>query len=122
MYSGFARHIRSMIRGKETKGAINKFKTTFNATKKVLFYSLRCQGNWQEHLIRKRIRPGLPTLFIKIKSTAQVTPTQLSSLSKITKDFGECEAICFSQGPRRKQVDNITVYPWAEGIQRFFAE
>ncbi|GJM06744.1 MAG: ATPase [marine bacterium B5-7] len=67
-------------------------------------------------------RPGLPTLFIEIKSTTQVNPSQLSSLMQITKDFGECEAICFSQDPRRKQVDNITVYPWAEGVEHFFGQ
>lgn len=67
-------------------------------------------------------RPGEPYLFIEIKSTKQVRAEDLTSLSKIAKDFGSCEAVCFSRDPVRKVIDNVTVYPWQEGLKKFFSD
>lgn len=65
-------------------------------------------------------RPGKPILFIEIKSSTQVVEEDLSTYSRLVKDFGECEAVCFSRDTYRKQIANITVYPWQEGIEKFF--
>lgn len=65
---------------------------------------------------RARSRP----IFIEIKSKDAVSEEDLSSLIKLSSDFGECEAICLSQDPRKKKIGHVTVYPWQEGLQYIF--
>jgi predicted AAA+ superfamily ATPase len=65
-------------------------------------------------------RPGLPTLFIEIKSTEDVKSQQLTSLPMLAKDFGNCEAICLSRDPYPKQLGSIKVLPWRDGIKHYF--
>lgn len=65
-------------------------------------------------------RPGLPILFIEIKSAGSVALQDLSNFIKITNDFGECEAVCFAKVSISKIYDNITVMPWQFGIKKFF--
>jgi predicted AAA+ superfamily ATPase len=65
-------------------------------------------------------RPGKPLLMIEIKSASHVAEDDLRSFISLTNDFGECEAVCFSRDEHRKSYQHITVYPWKEGIQKFF--
>jgi len=65
-------------------------------------------------------RPGLPLLFIEIKSTQHVQSEHLRTLKKISHDFGVCEAICFSCDTYAKNLDGIHVFPWKQGLQRYF--
>jgi predicted AAA+ superfamily ATPase len=65
-------------------------------------------------------RPGQKILFIEIKSSRMVEPRHLSTLRNLAHDFGDCEAVCFSQDPFRKQLDSLMVYPWQEGIKKYF--
>jgi len=65
-------------------------------------------------------RPGQPYLFIEIKSSTEITSQSLKSLRQLAKDFQNCEAICFSQDIYIKKYGDITVYPWREGIKKFF--
>lgn len=65
-------------------------------------------------------RPGKKILFIEIKSTSNVTQESLSSFIKLTKDFGECEAICLSDDPLEKMLGHVRVLPWKIGIKRYF--
>ena len=65
-------------------------------------------------------RPGQQILFIEIKSSSMVAEDNLTALERLAHDFGECEAVCFSQDEQRKKLGNITVYPWREGIRKFF--
>jgi predicted AAA+ superfamily ATPase len=65
-------------------------------------------------------RPGLPLLFIEIKSLNAVRQSDLSAFSKLTGDFKNCEAICFSNDPRKKHFGHITVVPWQKGVAEFF--
>ena len=65
-------------------------------------------------------RPGMPLLFIEIKSSENVQPAHLTTLKKMAHDFGNCEAICLSCDPYPKQIDGITVYPWRLGIETYF--
>lgn len=66
-------------------------------------------------------RPGLPPLFIEIKSASQVTKDNLRSFIQLTKDFKDCEAVCFSNDPHVKQIEHVTVFPWQEGIKKYFS-
>lgn len=65
-------------------------------------------------------RPGLPLLFIEIKSSDNVQPTHLATLKKLAHDFGNCEAICFSCDSYAKQLEGIKIIPWQEGIKQYF--
>lgn len=68
-------------------------------------------------------RPGLPILFIEIKSAKHITEVDISSFIKLTEDFSKiehCEAVCFSNDPHPKQFERVTVYPWQEGIIKYF--
>ncbi len=65
-------------------------------------------------------RPGLPILFIEIKSAERVEQEKLRSFNTLCQDFGACESVCFSRDPYAKQMGNILVLPWQEGLKRFF--
>lgn len=65
-------------------------------------------------------RPGEKYLFIEIKSTNNVKNEQLSTFQRLVADFGQCDAVCFSRDPHAKQLNEILVLPWQEGIKRFF--
>ncbi|MFM8454067.1 MAG: ATP-binding protein [Gammaproteobacteria bacterium] len=68
-------------------------------------------------------RPGKPLLCIEIKSSSQISEPDLKSFINLTKDLAkslECEAVCFSQDPHPKQIENVLVLPWAIGIKKYF--
>ncbi len=66
-------------------------------------------------------RPGKPLLLIEIKSSNNVLREAISSFMKLTNDFEDAEAICFSNDPFEKIINNIRVLPWQEGIKEYFA-
>jgi predicted AAA+ superfamily ATPase len=84
------------------------------------FSYLRTKDDAEVDLIVER--PGEKLLFIEIKSTNDVSLEQLSTFSKLAEDFRDCEAICFSQDPRRKNLRNVQVFPWLEGLKKFFTK
>jgi uncharacterized protein len=65
-------------------------------------------------------RPGEQLLLIEVKSSKQVRSEDLNSLQTIAREMGNCEAVCFSQDPRKKKMGDVTIYPWRKGIERFF--
>lgn len=67
-------------------------------------------------------RPGQEILFIEIKSSTDVQEQQLSNVKQLARDFGQCEVVCFSRDTFAKKLDGVMVYPWADGIQRYFAK
>jgi len=66
-------------------------------------------------------RPAKPLLLIEIKSGTQVKKMELKNLQDIAKELGNCEAVCFSNDPLRRKIDNVMIYPWQEGIKNFFS-
>jgi uncharacterized protein len=67
-------------------------------------------------------RPGQKILFIEIKSTTIVESRHLTTLKTLTRDFGDCETICLCREQYIKKIDDITIYPWAIGIKKYFFE
>ena len=67
-------------------------------------------------------RPGLPLLFIEIKSSNQVRTEQLRTIKTMSADFGICEAICLSCDTYAKNLDGIKVLPWQQGLQTYFTD
>ena len=82
------------------------------------FSYLRTRNDVEVDLIVER--PGEKLLFIEIKSTDNVRDGQLKSFSKIVDDFKDCEAICLSNDLRVRRKGNITIFPWREGLNKFF--
>lgn len=65
-------------------------------------------------------RPGQPLLLVEIKSSSSVNAEQLSSLKSVAEDLHNSQAVCFSNDPRKRVVNGITVWPWREGLKHFF--
>ncbi|MFO1257760.1 MAG: ATP-binding protein [Gammaproteobacteria bacterium] len=65
-------------------------------------------------------RPGKAILFIEVKSSNDVKSQHLTTLKQLAKDFGDCEAVCFSRDNFAKRLDGVTIFPWQEGIKRYF--
>lgn len=65
-------------------------------------------------------RPGKKLLFIEIKSTTLVNEAQLHGFIRLSQDFGECEAVCFSRDAYAKQLGVVTILPWQAGLKQYF--
>lgn len=65
-------------------------------------------------------RPGQSILFIEIKSATTVESRHLSTLKTLSRDFGDCEAICLCREQYIKKIDDIMIYPWSVGIKKYF--
>jgi predicted AAA+ superfamily ATPase len=65
-------------------------------------------------------RPGKPLLLIEIKSSTQVDQFMLSSFIRFSKDVPNSQAICLSNDPYPKLIENITVMPWQQGLKDIF--
>src|SRR5204863_6450409 len=77
------------------------------------FSFLRTKDDAEIDLIVER--PGLPRLFIEIKSAKHIAEVDISSFMRLIDDFSKmepCEAVCFSNDPHPKQFEKVTVYPW----------
>lgn len=67
-------------------------------------------------------RPGKSLLFIEIKSTHEIEKTDLSSFIRLSRDHGDCEAICLSRDPYLKKIDHVICYFWRDGIKHIFSD
>lgn len=67
-------------------------------------------------------RPGEQLLLIEIKSSSRVDFLKLANLKKFAEDMGHCEAVCLSNDSQKRTKDNVTIYPWSEGIKKFFVQ
>lgn len=65
-------------------------------------------------------RPGKLPLFIEIKSSTQVNPEMISSFLHLSKDFGQCEAICICDESYEKMIEHVRVIPWKTALKRYF--
>lgn len=66
-------------------------------------------------------RPAKPLLLIEIKSSKQVKEVDLKNLRDIAAELEDCEAVCFSNDPLPRKLGNIMIYPWQEGVKKFFS-
>lgn len=66
-------------------------------------------------------RPGQSTLLVEIKSTHDVTDHMLKPLILLKKEFQHAEALCLSNDPYAKKIDDILVLPWQQGLEKIFS-
>lgn len=84
------------------------------------FYYVKTKDDVEIDLIVDR--PNQKLLCIEIKSSHHVKEDKLSSFVKLVQDIGNCEAICISQEPRARRVDDLLILPWEEALQRYFVQ
>lgn len=65
-------------------------------------------------------RPGQQPLFIEIKSKDEIERSDLSGFIRLSRDFGDCEAICLSRDRFSKKLDHVIAYYWQDGINKIF--
>ncbi|MBT6842719.1 MAG: ATP-binding protein [Candidatus Melainabacteria bacterium] len=65
-------------------------------------------------------RPRQKTLFVEIKSSRELADDSLRNLAELSRDFGDCEAICFSRDSHARLVNGVQILPWQEGLQKYF--
>ncbi|MDQ2994465.1 MAG: AAA family ATPase [Pseudomonadota bacterium] len=63
-----------------------------------------------------------PLVFITINSSKCITEKHLATLKEVTKYYWDAEAVCFSREEHIRMHNNITIYPWAEGIKKYFGD
>lgn len=61
-------------------------------------------------------RPGLKSAFVEIKSSRLVTDSHLRHIKALKRDFPNFDAFCFSQEPRARSHEGVTICPWQEGF------
>jgi predicted AAA+ superfamily ATPase len=67
-------------------------------------------------------RPGKLPLFIEIKSATQISHESISSFIHLSKDFGECEAVCICDESYERMIEHVRVIPWQSALRRYFIE
>lgn len=60
-------------------------------------------------------RPGKPLLLVEIKSATQVSPSHFHRQIAASKEL-KAELICLCNEPKKKQYDELSVFPWKEGL------
>lgn len=95
---------------------IRKFIAYFHDEYKMSFL---CDKNGQEIDVIVQ-RPNLPTLLIEIKSTDDVQKYHLSNIINLKVEFTDYTLLCFSQDKNKKIIDEVSVWPWQEGIIHYF--
>ena len=65
-------------------------------------------------------RPNQPTLLLEIKSAQTLKKEHVKTLQHCAPMLGKVECICLARIERRLKFDNVTAYPWQEGITKFF--
>ncbi|MCB0341239.1 MAG: ATP-binding protein [Pseudobdellovibrionaceae bacterium] len=86
------------------------------ARKKWEFYYLRTKDDVEIDLLIDI--PKRPTVCIEIKSSSQVTRSDLRSFIAISADMKNIRAICLSNDPVKKKIDHVECFHWREGIEQ----
>jgi predicted AAA+ superfamily ATPase len=79
------------------------------------FSYVATQGGLEVDLVVER--PGLPTVFVEIKSTSNVREDHLKHLQSLSADFPEYEAMCLCRESSPRKIGTISVLPWKMGIE-----
>ena len=66
-------------------------------------------------------RPGGALTAIEIKSSSEVSAVEIGKLSKFGKEIGATELMVLSQERTARKINDVTVYPWEQGIAALFA-
>ncbi|MEK7122825.1 MAG: AAA family ATPase [Patescibacteria group bacterium] len=62
-------------------------------------------------------RPGLPLLFVELKSGEFINDSALRPLRSVVESVAGSEGLCVSREPRKRRVGKILVCPWQDAAQ-----
>ncbi len=79
------------------------------------FSYLQTNNNLEIDIIIER--PGLPTAFVEIKSSKNITEEDLSSLKSVKRDSPKSQFYCLSNDPVDKVENGIEILHWKKGFQ-----
>lgn len=65
-------------------------------------------------------RPAQKTLYLEIKSTKNITESDISSFLKLSQEFQNAEFTCLSNDPAEKQFGHVKCSYWEDGIRNLF--
>jgi len=65
-------------------------------------------------------RPGQTTLAIEIKSATLVDEVEIGKMQRLGNDLENSELVILSRETLRRQVQDVSIQPWREGILRIF--
>ncbi len=69
----------------------------------------------------RKLKRGVHLLYRLWKRLRDmVMHLNLSSFIRLSRDFGDCEAICLSRDRYLKKIENVTSYFWQDGIKMIF--
>lgn len=88
------------------------------AQKDFKFSYLRTKDGAEIDLVVER--PNDKILFVEIKSSEEVNSEKLNNLRQLTKDH-KAEGVCFSRDKHARKSDNIVIYPWKDGLKKYFS-
>ena len=65
-------------------------------------------------------RPGQTTLAIEIKSATLVDEVEIGKMQRLGNDLENSELVILSRETLPRQVQDVSIQPWREGILRIF--
>ena len=78
------------------------------------FSHLRTKDGAEVDLVIER--PGQSTVFVEIKSSSQVDPTDVRHVAAFAKDDPHSVGMCLSRESIPRVVNGVRVVPWAQGL------
>lgn len=66
-------------------------------------------------------RPGEPIRLIEIKSTSRITPDDTRSVARIARDMPGALALCLSNDPQPRVIDEVHCLHWQKGLRQALA-
>lgn len=62
-------------------------------------------------------RPGKPTAFVEIKSTDNLTVSELTSLKSLKNDYPKHQYFCLSNDKNSNEFEKIKILHWKKGLE-----
>ena len=83
------------------------------------FSFLRIDDNAEIDLIIEK--PDGSIVLIEIKSRSSISDREVKTLNQFFPSFKNAKALCLSNDPERKKIENVLCLPWRDGIEEVFA-
>lgn len=83
------------------------------------FLNLRSKDDLEIDLIIQR--PALAEVLVEIKSTEHIDSSNLRHLRALAPDFPKADKIVLCRESMARQIGDIRVLPWREGLQEIYS-
>jgi predicted AAA+ superfamily ATPase len=79
------------------------------------FFYLKTKDNAEIDIIIDL--PNKPLTLVKVKSSHNIHPEDLSGFAKLGSDFPNAAMFCLSRDPVEKEIRGVRVMPWQQGLE-----